>query len=127
MNINKKSGETAECYFDYLAMVNGILISEPRGESAPYDRITEYEGKLNRVQIKMKTVSRGVFKKTYNVIIKKSNNQEYTEREIDIVAVYLLDEMSWYFIPFKDVKKCMKINPEKDELDIYKNNWEVFK
>lgn len=108
-------------------MVNGILISEPRGESAPYDRITEFGGKLNKVQIKMKSASRGITEKSYSVVVKKSNNREYTNADIDIVAIYLLDEMAWYFIPFKDVKKCMRINPQKDKLDIFKNNWEVFK
>ncbi len=127
MNTNKKSGETAECYFDYLAMVNGILISEPRGDSAPYDRITEFEGKLNRVQIKLKSTCRGVKEKTYSVTIARSHNKEYTNTEIDIVAIYLLDIMCWYFIPIKDITKSVYINPERDNLNMFKNNWEVFK
>jgi len=127
LNTNKKSGETAECYFDYLAMVNGLIISEPRGDSAPYDRITEFGGKLNRVQIKMKSVSRGKKEKSYSVTVARSHNKEYNNSEIDIVAIYLLDIMSWYFIPFKDITKSMYINPERDSLNMFKNNWEVFK
>jgi hypothetical protein len=125
--MNKKAGETAECYFDYLAMIKGFVVSEPRGDSSPYDRIIESNGKLNKVQIKMRSSHDNVKMKNYMVTISKADGSVYTPQEVDVVAVHLRNEDIWYFIPIKYVSKKMRINPAKDKLDKYKNNWNVFK
>jgi hypothetical protein len=125
--MNKKAGETAECYFDYLAMVQGMVVSEPRGESSPYDRILECDGKLSKVQIKMRSSLNRVKQTSYTVTINKNDGSAYTPKEVDIVAIHLRNENIWYFIPIKHVNKKMRINPKKDKLDNYKNNWDVFK
>jgi hypothetical protein len=125
--VNKKSGETAECYFDYLAMVQGLVVSEPRGDSAPYDRIVEKDGKLFKVQIKMRSSHNKVKQKNYLVAINKADGSPYTPKEVDIVAIHLRNEDYWYFIPIKFITKRLRINPVKDKFDKYKNNWNVFR
>lgn len=125
--MNKKAGETAECYFDYLAMSQGLVVSEPRGDSAPYDRIVERKNKLYKVQIKMRS-SRGEAKlRNYVVTVSKSDGSAYDPEEVDIVAIHLRNENLWYFIPIKLVSRKMRINPKKDKFDKYKYNWDVFK
>lgn len=125
--MNKKSGETAECYFDYLAMTQGFVVSEPRGDSAPYDRIVEFGGKLTKVQIKMRSSQNSVKQKNYIVSIQKADGSGYTPQEVDVVAILLKNEDIWYFVPIKKTSKKMRVNPKKDKLDVYKNNWSVFK
>ena len=125
--MSKKSGELAECFFDWKAMSEGFVVSEPRGDSAPYDRITEFGGKLTRVQIKMRSSLGSVKQKSYMVSVTKHNGSAYTEEEVDVVAIYLKNEDTWYFVPIKLIKKKMRVNPKKDKLDFYKNNWTVFK
>lgn len=125
--MNKKSGETAECYFDYLAMTQGFVVSEPRGDSAPYDRIVEFGGKLSKVQIKMRSSQNSVKQKNYIVSIQKADGTTYTPQEVDVVAILLRNEDTWYFVPIKKTTKKMRVNPKKDKLDAYKNNWSIFK
>jgi len=125
--MNKKSGETAECYFDYLAMTEGFVVSEPRGDSAPYDRIVEFGGKLTKVQIKMRSSQGSVKQKNYMVSIQKADGSGYTPQEVDVVAILLKNENIWYFVPIKKTSKKMRVNPKKDKLDAYKNNWSIFK
>lgn len=125
--MNKKSGETAECYFDYLAMVQGMVVSEPRGDSAPYDRIVERDGKLFKVQIKMRSSHDSKVLKNYMVSVTKSDGSAYKPSEVDIVAVHLRTENLWYFIPLKQIKKKFRLNPIKDKFDKYKNNWNAFR
>lgn len=125
--MNKKAGETAECYFDYLAMTNGLIVSEPRGDSAPYDRIVEMNGKLTKVQIKMRSSPSGLTQKSYVVSVSKSDGSAYQPKEVDIVAVHLKTEGLWYFIPLKLIRRKIRINPKKDKFDRFKNNWNAFK
>jgi len=125
--MNKKSGELAECYFDYMAMKNGLVVSEPRGDSAPYDRIVEWDGKLFKVQIKMRSSTNSVIKKNYVLAISKSDGAAYTPKEVDVVAIHLRNEDIWYFVPIEFISRKMRVNPKKDKLDKYKNNWDVFK
>jgi uncharacterized protein YneR len=124
---NKKSGETAECYFDYMAMTQGFVVSEPRGDSAPYDRITEWDGKLVRVQIKMRSNACKKQKSSYVVAVSKADGSTYTPQEIDIIAIYLKGTDNWYFIPVEETKKRIRINGAKDKFDKYKNNWGMLK
>lgn len=125
--MNKKAGETAECYFDYLAMTQGMVVSEPRGDSAPYDRIVEVDGKLTKVQIKMRSSLGEVKQKSYVVTVAKTDGSVYKPKEVDVVAIHLRNENIWYFLPIKLVSKRMRINPTKDRFDKYKNNWTIFK
>lgn len=127
MSTNKKAGETAECYFDFLAMSEGMVVSEPRGDSAPYDRIVECDGKLTKVQIKMRSSQDKVSRKNYMLTISKNSGAAYTKKEVDVVAIFLQTEMIWYLVPINKISKKMRINPVKDKLDRYKNNWNIFK
>lgn len=117
----------AECYFDYVALTQGFVVCEPRGDSAPFDRITEFGGKLNRIQIKMRSHACKTQKNSFVVTVSKADGSAYTPEEIDFIAIYLKPLDSWYFIPVKEAKKRIRINGKKDKFDKYKNNWEVLK
>jgi hypothetical protein len=125
--MNKKTGELAECYFDFKALEQGFVVCEPRGDSAPFDRITEFGGKLNRVQIKMRSTACKTQKNSFIVSVSKADGSTYTPDEIDFIAIYLKPLDSWYFIPVAETKKRLRINGKKDKFDKYKNNWGMLK
>jgi hypothetical protein len=108
-------------------MTEGLVVSEPRGDSAPYDRIVERNNKLYKVQIKMRSSHGKAKLKNYIVTVSRADGQPYTREEVDVVAIHLRNENLWYFIPIQFVSKKMRINPNKDKFDKYKYNWNVFK
>ena len=107
-----------------MAMTNGFVVSAPRTDAAQYDRIVDSNNKMYRVQIKAR---RGKGEKTIVIQITRSRNQRYTENDADIIALYIENNNSWYLIPINNCKYMFRLNYKKDKLDLYKNNWSVFK
>jgi len=107
-----------------MAMSKGFVVSAPRTEKAQYDRILDTSKRLYRVQIKAR---RGNGAKSIVVRVKRSQNQVYTIKDADIIALYIEDIDSWYFIPVAKCKHIFRLNIDKDKLDTYKNNWTIFK
>lgn len=118
------SGAAIESLFEYEAMLRGFVVSAPRTDHSQYDRVVDTKRKLYRVQVKAR---RAYGKKDIIVTLAKSNNIEYTENEVDIIAVYIEDNRSWYLFPILNCKRTFRLNTDKDKLDIYKNNWSIFK
>ncbi|MFB3917343.1 MAG: group I intron-associated PD-(D/E)XK endonuclease [Terriglobales bacterium] len=99
----KAKGEAAEVYFFYKATCQGLRLSKPLGDSAPYDVISEYQGRLARIQVKSTTVCA---ENNYSIQVSfTSQRRPYTAREIDFVAAYVGPEDVWYIIPVK-VLRC---------------------
>lgn len=121
MRIN---GAAIESLFDFMAMSRGFTVSAPRTEASQYDRIVDTSNNLYRVQVKAR---RGKGAKSLMVRVGKSDNQKYTKKDADIIALYIEDNDSWYLIPLQFCKHVFRLNVTKDKLDLYKNNWSVFK
>lgn len=118
------SGPAIESLFEYEAMLRGYIVSAPRTDHSHYDRIVDTKKKLYRVQIKAR---RGNGKKSLIVRLAKSNNKGYTKQEIDVIALYVEDNNSWYIFPAEGINTIIRINIHRDKKDRFKNNWTIFR
>jgi len=98
----KMRGEWAELRFMARASEQGLRVSKPWGESSPYDFITEHEEKLLRVQVKSTTYSRW---NSYICTLRGSQNQRYTDKQIDFIAAYIIPKNIWFIFPIAVVLK----------------------
>lgn len=79
---------------------------------------------MYRVQVKAR---RGNGAKSMMIRVKRAQDKRYTEKDADIIALYIEDNNSWYLIPIGKCKHVFRLNTAKDKLDIYKNNWSILK
>lgn len=118
------NGFSIEALFDFEALTKGYIVSQPRTDTA-YDRILDNNGKLFRVQIKARRLTKTV------TVVRVSRGAEkrtlYTKTDIDVVALYIENNNSWYLIPVEVVKEAFRINIIVDKMDKYKNNWKIFR
>jgi hypothetical protein len=94
----KERGEWAELRFMTSALEHGFKVSKPWGDSAPYDVGVSYGPDILRVQVKSTTVRTGTgyFCQFKPHFLKK---QDYTLRQIDLFAAYVIPQDVWYLIP----------------------------
>jgi len=113
-------GISAELLFDYLALNNGLTVSRPISDHG-YDRIVDYNGRLNRIQIKSCTVREG---KTYLVSTTGNGRRRYN-KEFDFYAIYLKQDCMWVIIPDSEVNaKSIRITGKYHK---YIDNWDQLK
>lgn len=111
-------GAVAESLFDAKILSMGLIISKPLNARSPYDRLVDC-GTLVRVQIKCIWDSKGE-RGRLRMYLKRSNNESYSEKEVDVFAVYVLLHDCWYIFPSKGVRTKM-VN------DVYKERWDYIK
>lgn len=84
----------------------GIPISIPFGDNCSYDLIAEFNGKLNKIQIKSSTqTSEDVtqFKISKTRINRNENvTSYYTKNEVDYFALYSVVKDQIYLVSFED-------------------------
>ena len=90
-----------------MAMSKGFVVSAPRTDAAQYDRIVDTTKRLYRVQVKAR---RGNGSGRMMVRINKSQNQKYTKKDADIIALYIEDNDSWYIFPVQQCKHVFRLN-----------------
>lgn len=92
----KLQGEWAELLFMARAAEQGLRVSRPWGDSAPYDVAVEHKGRFLRIQIKSTRCrhSNGAYKCHID-----SNGTPYREDMIDFIAAYVIPVEVWYIIP----------------------------
>jgi hypothetical protein len=94
----KERGEWVELQFMAEAAKHRFSISKPWGETQAYDVGIEHSSNFLRVQVKSTVVRSGAgylcqFKPNH---LKK---RDYTLKEIDLFAAYVIPEDAWYLIP----------------------------
>lgn len=83
----------------------GIPISLPFGDNASYDLIADFNGKLNKIQVKTSTqVTDG--RTIFELVKKRINSGEsirkrYTASEVDYYVLYSLPRKTMYLVPFE--------------------------
>lgn len=99
----KHSGDVAEAAFLVRAIQRGLHLSKPYGDNDRYDWIVVNDRDILRVQIKStSTVVNGLYhansgrRTTARVI-------PYDPNEVDILAVHVVPEDTWYIIPIADL------------------------
>lgn len=120
----KQQGDTTELRFMLLNQELGYTISKPFGDNAKYDLIVDTGIELQRIQVKStrrKETSSGM--DCYNCLVCSGadSKQQYSTKDIDYVAIYVIPENAWYKIPVKDIKgKTVKLYPHrKSQRDTY--------
>jgi hypothetical protein len=96
----KRIGELAELAFLHRATKEGLIVSHPYGDSAPFDFITLGNGKLCRVQVKC--AGRLVRHGQYHFNLRKNIGKDferYSRQHIDFIAGYILPLDTWYILP----------------------------
>ena len=132
----KERGEWVELLFMTAAAQRRFAVSKPWGDTRPYDVGIEFGENFLRVQVKSTTQRSGAgylcqFKPNH---LKK---HDYSLKEIDLFAAYVIPEEVWYLIPAKLLlgkrRKTMAmlsplVPPKKKacyRYEIYRNNWQM--
>src|SRR5580693_1147859 len=94
----KQRGEWVELQFMAEAAKHRLAVSKPWGDMQAYDVGIEHGANFLRVQVKSTTSRSGagyrcMFKPNY---LKK---RDYSLKEIDLFAAYVIPEDAWYLIP----------------------------
>lgn len=120
----KQQGDTTELRFMLLNNELGYIVSKPFGDNAKYDLIVDTGDELQRVQVKStkrKETSSGM--DCYNCLVCSGSDskQQYSDRDIDYIAIYVIPENAWYKIPVKEINgKTVKLYPHrKSQRDTY--------
>lgn len=113
----KNQGNNAELRFMLLNHELGYIVSKPFGDNAKYDLIVDNGIKLERVQVKStsrKDKSGGM--DCYNCLVcsGRDSKQQYSEQDVDCIAIYIIPEDVWYKIPVNEIKgKTVKLYPHR--------------
>jgi hypothetical protein len=124
----KQQGDSAELRFMLLNSELGYTVSKPFGDNAKYDLIVDTGYSLDRIQVKStkrKETSSGM--NCYNCLVCSgaTSKQQYTEKDVDYIAIYVIPEDAWYKIPIKEIKgKTVKLYPHRSS---QRNTYEKYK
>jgi len=139
MNTVKEQGELAEARFAVKAVEHGLIVSEPLGDSAPYDRIVDNGSTLFKVQIKSTSdlQSRGRKKgaPSYKVMAARGGRNKigYKAKEVDFFACHIIPLDIWYVLPWEATQGAKTLNfytYKKDstgKYEQYKEAWHLLK
>jgi hypothetical protein len=94
----KQRGEWVELQFMAQAAKRRFAVSKPWGDTQPYDVGIEHGPNFLRVQVKSTTARSGA---GYRCMFKPNHRKklDYSLKEIDLFAAYVIPEDAWYLIP----------------------------
>ncbi len=110
----------------------GLKVARPHGDSARFDVIVEGDGKLHRVQVKSTLFNRnGCYECLcfWSRVGAKRTSKEYTDKQIDFVAAYVVPEESWFIVPVRELRsKTLYLPPrsraKRSKYGKYMDAWE---
>lgn len=115
----------AELHIKALLLKQGFIVSDPVVDSG-YDFITDWEGIINRVQVRSTSVpqKRSAIRTRYRIKCHSKGNWT-------VLAAYIQPTAALYFIPWD---MCMSVNMDfplkatsKSRYGKYKEAWELLK
>jgi hypothetical protein len=132
----KERGEWAELQFMAQAALRRFAVSKPWGDVRPYDIGIEHGQNFLRVQVKSTTyrVGAGYLCQFKPNSLKK---KDYSLKEIDLFAAYVIPEDAWYLIPAvlllgKRRKTMAMLCPQRPPAkkasycyEIYRDGWDL--
>lgn len=131
---NSIQGYSSELEFARICLSKGIQCSKPLFPDK-YDFITDFNGKLVRVQVKS-TRYRVKDRKSVSYMVNVSNGKDksYVKEQVDILAIHVIPENKWYLVPVELADKVTKlritisrVNARKFNTtqDMYEGNWHI--
>jgi hypothetical protein len=122
----KERGEWVELQFMAKAVRKHFKVLKPWGDSSAYDVGVEHGQQFLRVQVKS-TSHRVANGYQCGFRPNQRNKRQYTTRQIDFFAAYVVEEDAWYIIPAAVVLKtkslCLMLCPvrkQKKRSDSYR-------
>ena len=94
----KQRGEWVELLFMAVAALRHFAISKPWGDTQAYDVGVEHRPNFLRVQVKSTTVRSGAGYRC-QFMPNHQKKRDYSLKEIDVFAAYVIPEDVWYLIP----------------------------
>ena len=99
----KRRGEIVEIAFLHTVANMGFAVTKPYGDSEPCDFIVDSGNRLWRVQVKCTTsFCHGAYQlNAHHFTRRPEPKTEYTPKQIDILAAYILPTGAWYIVPVR--------------------------
>jgi len=135
MQSKPQQGFISEQVFVLEALKQGFKVSQPLFAQEVYDFVLDFNGKLNRVQVKATNRFDEKWKR-YSVTGSKRNGELYTKDDTDFI-VAIISDTRYYIIPISEVsskgiriynKETRKLsNTSTGKYDKYLNCWDLLK
>jgi hypothetical protein len=122
----KLQDELVELRFLARAAELGLRVSQPYGDSAPYDFLVESGGIVFKVQVKS-TNFRAHKCRAY-VCATHRQGGFYSKKDVDFIAAYILSEDAWYIIPMRAISGGeVSLNPRfrRNKYRRYREAWDL--
>ena len=124
----KRRGEWVELLFMTVASGLGFNVAKPWGEPPRYDVVVELNGRFLRVQVKSTEMWLGT---CYLCQLYRFGRPNYTTRQVDYFAIYVVPEDVWYIFPARSLagKRTIALTPhlKGHKYERYKENWGLLK
>jgi hypothetical protein len=96
----KRVGEIGELEFIQKAIRKGFLVSKPWGDSDRYDAVTDWKGRLQRVQVRATERRMGARGFAVHASVYAGKKiVGLTKKDIDVLAAYIFPKDLWYIVP----------------------------
>lgn len=124
----KRRGEWAELRFLSRACDQGMTVTRPWGDSLHYDLAVEWEGRLQRVQVKSTLLRKN---NSYLINLRGAKHR-YTMDDFEFIAAYIVPLDLWYIIPSAAAlcgrdKLCMTPGSQRARNEPYREAWHLLK
>lgn len=116
---SKDKGNIGESRFLYEFIKRGVPVSLPYGDNIRYDMIAEFNGKLNKIQIKycnQKISNHNSISCPCSSSANHTTNKHrdyYTKECVDYMGFYLVEWDECILIPMEDIGKACSITIRK--------------
>lgn len=130
----KEVGEMSELTFMVEATKQGLRTAKPYSDNYKWDMIADYNGNLNRVQIKSANKADESDRKIkrYKLTATDNSGKPYSQKDIEFIACHCIEDDVWYIIPVSVTKNITQIcinleSPNASKFDKYRENWKLLK
>lgn len=114
-------GDVAESDFTARCVRMGYIVCEPRNSNTVYDLILDSGTRLYKVQIKC--TSKITTDSRYRINLQKGRTTKttYSSDDVDLFAIYVMQDDDWYLIPFSAVEGRHNLRPRRN------GKWEMYR
>jgi len=124
----KRRGESAEMRFLARVTELGMTVTRPWGDSLYYDMAVEWEGCLQRVQVKSTLRRRS---NSYYFTLRGAIHR-YTTEDFDFIAAYVIPADIWYIVPAEVAltninQMCVTPGSKTSRYEPYREAWHLLK
>lgn len=100
MHHTKTVGDLAELKVAARFAEKGYFVSRPLSEHAPYDLIVDKDNRLQKVQVK----ARSIYKNGSVVVRKNTSNGPYSDGDFDLLALYCIDDERIVLLTWEELR-----------------------